>query len=351
MTLVPDPRRVRAVWSAVEHLPPAVRQLLEEKAALQAELRCHGPPSYWAHQSAARASSDGLALVGLNRDSETWRALAVLLETDGSQLGHGADHKHESGSYDRLQLASAWRIENHPLWGKYVGGRHTVEAGLKRVLSAGKPRRDVNCRLHSMAARLPGGLSAEANEEMLLHGTTPSQILSILSTGLNEHFSGSHAGTAFGDGVYFAEDAGKVDHYVTMDHEHSGSAAARGNQELHQRLYTDAVSHPGRVFYLLVCRVAVGYVVRTKTHHDPRMRSPDTGEPIFPVLRSRHMTRELAPVSGVQPPVAHNTLIAEDHSRGGPYRYREYIVFQNANIYPEYLIAYQRFNGSRGPLA
>ena len=39
MTIVPDPRRVRAVWSAMEHLPPAVRLLLEEKAALQAELR------------------------------------------------------------------------------------------------------------------------------------------------------------------------------------------------------------------------------------------------------------------------------------------------------------------------
>ena len=344
----------------IARLEAANQSAEAERATLQRLQALRGPPAYWTNvgggasnaNSASRASSDGLALVGLDQDSETWRALAALLDTDGSQLGTGADHKHKSAPYDRLQLASAWRIENHPLWGKYAGGRHTVEAGLQRVLSAGKPRRDVNCRLHDTAARLPGGLSAEANEEILLHGTTPSQILSILSTGLNEHFSGTSAGTAFGDGVYFAEDAGKTDHYVTMDRVHSSSAATRGsNQELHQRLYADAASHPGRVFYLLVCRVAAGYVVRTTTAHNARMTSPDTGEPIFPVLRGAPVTRELAPVSGVQPPVAHNTLIAEDHSRGGPYRYREYIVFQNANIFPEYLIAYQRFNGSLGPLA
>ena len=116
------------------------------------------------------------------------------------------------------------------------------------------------------------------------------------------------------------------------------------------------VSHPGRVFYLLVCRVATGYVVRTQTAHDPDMVSADTGERIFPMLQTprhgpRAVTRELAPVAGVEPPVLHHTLLAEDHARGGPFRYREFVVFHNANVYPEYLIAYQRFNGALGPLA
>ena len=37
-------------------------------------------------------------------------------------------------------------------------------------------------------------------------------------------------------------------------------------------------------------------------------------ERIFPMLLGRPVTRELAPVSGVEPPVAHNTLLAEDHT-------------------------------------
>ena len=351
-------RRERAdeakrVQIEIAQLEAATRDTQAEREKLQQLQASLNAPQYWEH-SRARGSTDAFALIGLDqsKDEDTWTALAGLLDTDGSQLGHGADHKHKSGPYDRLQMAAAWRIENHPLWDKYSGGRHTVASGLQRVLKAGKPERKVDCRLHGMAARLPGGLSADAGEEILLHGTSPSSILSILSTGLNEHFSGTSAGTAFGDGVYFAEDSGKTDHYVTMDSQVCGAAAIRGRdfEALHKRLYANGVSHPGRVFYVLVCRVSTGYVVRTKTAHDKKMKSPDTGERIFPTLGNATVTRELAPVSGIQPPVPHHTLLAEDRSRGGPYRYREFIVFQNANIYPEYLIAYQRFNGSLGPL-
>ena len=51
-------------------------------------------------------------------------------------MGDGADHKHKSAPYDRLQLAAAWRIEHHALWSKYAGGRQTVATGLQRVLAA-----------------------------------------------------------------------------------------------------------------------------------------------------------------------------------------------------------------------
>ena len=39
-------------------------------------------------------------------------------------------------------------------------------------------------------------------------GTSADVLLSVLSNGLNERFSGSNAGTAFGEGVYLAEDVG-----------------------------------------------------------------------------------------------------------------------------------------------
>lgn len=56
-----------------------------------------------------------------------------------------------------------------------------------------------------------------ANEVMLLHGTNPSVLEEILTNGLNPRLSGSNAGTAFGEGIYFAEDVGKTDQYVTAD--------------------------------------------------------------------------------------------------------------------------------------
>ena len=354
-----DAKRARQV---LDEEVTKLRRQIEEAATAQRDanqdrerLKHLLPPRHW-EGTKASAASDGFALIGLDgvKDRDVWCALAELLKTDGTQLGKGQDMKHQSPAYDRLQLAAAWRIEHPALWDKFAGGRRTVALGMKRVLAAGKPARDPACRLHSIASTLPGGLDAESGEEVLLHGTSPSSILSILSTGLNEHFSGASAGTAFGEGIYFAEDCGKNDHYVAMDERRAASSTRAGDCEaLHQRLYGQRGRHPGRVFYLLVCRVAAGYIVRTTTKHDANMKSADTGERIFPQVNTprgpKAVTRELAPVSGLQPPVMHHTLLAESHAGGGPYRYREFVVFQNANVYPEYLIAYQRFNGPNGP--
>jgi hypothetical protein len=46
-------------------------------------------------------------------------------------------------------------------------------------------------------------LRPEVNEQLLLHGTSPDVLFSLLSNGLNERFSGTNAGTKFGDGIYF----------------------------------------------------------------------------------------------------------------------------------------------------
>ena len=71
---------------------------------------------------------------------------------------------------------------------------------------------------------------------VLLHGTKPDSLLSIISGGPNERFSGG----LFGNGTYFAEDAGKNDQYVHVDAQYSA-----GN-ELHKRLYAHRTStHPG----------------------------------------------------------------------------------------------------------
>jgi hypothetical protein len=59
--------------------------------------------------------------------------------------------------------------------------------------------------------------------------------------------------------------------------------------------------------------------------------------------------RELDTVAGVSPPVHHHSLLADVIGIGR--RYREYIVFHSEYIYPEYLLAYQRYEGDRGPMA
>ena len=64
----------------------------------------------------------------------------------------------------------------------------------------------------------------------------------------------------------------------------------------------------------------------------------DTGHPIFPIT-----LRELAPLAKTVPPVHYNTLVVEF----GPVvkRFREFVTFHSEYVYPEYVVAYQRFNG------
>jgi len=282
---------------------------------------------------------DGFALTPLLSSDMTSRRtlsnLAKLLETEYPDLlGKGKDVQKVYGPYDRLQLACAWKIDHPRNEAKYQAGLTNVQKEMDLLEKKGK---DVSAvpGLPTRTAQAGRGfaLKQDANETILLHGTQPDRLLALLSTGLNERFSGTNAGTAFGDGVYLAEDVGKTDQYVTAD------CAYDAGSELHQRLYGRTVRHPGDVFYLLVCRTALGYPVRTQ-ESGKSSSAMDGGGPVFPVS-----FRELAPVPSVQPPILHHSLIAE---RGPAIaRYREFIVFHGDYVYPEFLIAYQRFNGDQ----
>ena len=186
-------------------------------------------------------------------------------------------------------------------------------------------------------------LSQACNEVILLHGTNPDRLFDLLSTGLNERFSGTGAGTAFGDGVYLAEDAGKTDQYVSPD------SAYNPSSELHKRLYSETMPHPDDVFYVLVARAALGFPVRTqrtldnskkaKTHdlRAARVTSMDNNAPVFPVN-----CRELSAVPDVMPKIFHHSLIAELGKDIA--RYREFVLFHGEYVHIDYVIAYHRYN-------
>lgn len=217
-------------------------------------------------------------------DGDEWRALSAFLETDhGSRLGHGRDHKGGTRRYNVLRLAAAWRIDNPAARGKYKAAREAVAqqmGALKRkdlvggargsssgsspglpTLTADAARAPCLWREEEEAAAAPPAPpppSAEANETLLLHGTKPDVLLPILSNGLNERYSGSSAGAAYGEGSYLAEDVAKSDQYSTIDSYYDAAS------ELHRRLYGRYYRHPGDVFYVLVCRTCLGHPAITE---------------------------------------------------------------------------------------
>eukprot|EP00966_Prymnesium_polylepis_P256162 5917136-Prymnesium_polylepis.1 len=244
-------------------------------------------PAYW-QKAIADKTSDGFALIGLDgagADKEAWHVLKQLMkQTNGDHLGYGADH-HGYPPYDRLKLKCAWRLEHPALWHKYTGAQQAMLRDLtvlRRSHAARHP--GLPPKTANVASALPGGTHADVNEAILTHGAPPDVLLSILANGLNERFSGSNAGTAYGGGTYFAEDVGKNDQYVAVD------SSFDGGSELHKRLYGHGVQHPGKVFYLLVCRVALGHHVRTSQYGE-HAKSMDSGVPLFPIS-----FRELAAV-------------------------------------------------------
>jgi hypothetical protein len=324
-----EKKRAEEAKGYLERLNP-----LEEREKLRA------PPGYW-DKKAAENAADGFAAIALNKTDPTFAALGRFLETDKVKLAaSGADRS--GTSHDTLKLACAWRLENPSLWGKYMSGVQEVGKDMERIKAANvTPEGGMPVMTGSVASSLPGQLRANVNEAFLMHGTVSHVVLQIISKGMNERFAGSAAGTMFGQGSYLAEDAGKCDQYTMMDMQLN----AGGASDLHKRLYSPSVPHPGKVFYILVCRVALGFHVRTEKKVRP-FTSANTGQPVFPVNE-----RELGPVPGISAPaILYHSLLADVLHITNPMRYRELLVFHSDYIYPEYLLGYQRFQSVGGSL-
>jgi hypothetical protein len=290
-------------------------------------------PSYWqstADPQTNKSGGDPFSVVPLQRSEPEWKVLQEMLKADAQKLGFGADYKEKSGNYNKLEVAQVWRIEHPSLWSIYVSSRQQVAQEMQRIRAAGKKANTgMPLATLQLARKLPGGVYEDANENFLMHGCAPGVLVSILGNGLNERFAGASAGTAYGEGVYLAEDAGKCDQYVRVDDKQQSSGEL---EELHKRLYKK-VPHPGMVYYIFVCRAAIGHHVSTTS--PGRGAKCEHGKPVFPVS-----FRELAPVPDISPTIFHHSLLADVFKVGA--RFREIIVFHSNYIYPEYVIAYKR---------
>ena len=88
-------------------------ELKKEESKLQAiRSKVREPPPYWDAGAAGKGADPFmLAPVRRSRHGSVWCALEAFLQTDASQLGKGADTS-KYPHYDRLELASAWRLQN-----------------------------------------------------------------------------------------------------------------------------------------------------------------------------------------------------------------------------------------------
>jgi hypothetical protein len=197
-----------------------------------------------------------------------------------------------SGDEPRLQLHRVWRVHNPRLFAVYAAHRDN-QPGKPTTLAA--PRTAVALSsewLVELQLR-----SAEANEVMLWHGTTPEHADMIVREGFDERV-GRPSGR-FGAGVYFAEDPAKADSYT-------GDSCTGKNLSSYpptQQPRADALRH------LFLSRVTLGTVAE-QAQPTPEARRP--------------------------PPGSQSVVGCADG------RYREFVTYDGWLAYPEYLVQYTR---------
>jgi hypothetical protein len=202
-------------------------------------------------------------------------------------------------------------VENADLLNKYKAEQRKVHSFVAshNVPLGGKSKAIIRPELYASSKKLPWTTDEVCNEVRLLHGTSPEVVLAILQNGMNERFAGASKGTKFGNGTYFADDAGKIDQYCEEDHQYDITGAL---SSLHKRIYKNSQGHPGQVFYALVFRVSLGYSV----HY------ADDEEECFNPNANR---RELCNIPNTDPPTPYHSLVAE--GTRVKLRFNEYVVF------------------------
>merc|ERR1712187_4673 len=152
------------------------------------------------------------------------------------------------------------------------------------------------CKTAAVLGESLGPLETDCNEFMLFHGTKPSACEAICKSDFMVKMAGANAGTLYGPGIYFGENSSKSDEY-----------ASDGPTGIYKGLYA-----------MLLCRVTCGRMLYTDAV------SPDTNG----IVQKCTVTQQYDSVLGDREK-ARNT-------------YREFIVFNNDQAYPEYVIIYRR---------
>eukprot|EP00929_Paragymnodinium_shiwhaense_P068890 TRINITY_DN34740_c0_g1_i1.p1 TRINITY_DN34740_c0_g1~~TRINITY_DN34740_c0_g1_i1.p1 ORF type:complete len:477 (-),score=66.14 TRINITY_DN34740_c0_g1_i1:87-1517(-) len=194
---------------------------------------------------------------------------------------------------DRLALVSAHRIEDRDLWCRYVQKRrYLVSRGAFTALED-MPGSGTAKTMRALGKTYAKRLAVDTNELYLFHGSTPSGALGIGEDGFRLDLAGSHAGTMFGKGAYFAECSSKSDEYASADP--SGLFAGR--------------------YALLLCRVVCGeFFYQTKSD--------------IPAVEKALKSQE------------YDGVLGDREAAVGTYR--EFVVFDQEQVYPEYVLIYKR---------
>eukprot|EP00759_Apiculatamorpha_spiralis_P029870 PhF_6_TR31821/c0_g1_i1/m.47017 len=239
-------------------------------------------PTYWGEASSTSSTCE----LSPTDPAYQWIVDSIEKSCVASTLGSGRDQTVRM-SYSKLQVARVYRIENHTLWKMYATRRE--------VIREKNSQRTLDFEAERLPIPLPptGTLDATVNEAYLWHGTKPQVVRLITEGGFDERVCALNG--LFGAGVYFAMNSSKSDQYTTPWPE------------------SDPIN--GK-YTLVMSRVVLGYAFPTNQGREKERRPPKIG-----------MTEEL-----------YDSVIGQTDV----VKYREFIVYDRTQAYPEYVVEYNR---------
>ncbi len=193
----------------------------------------------------------------------------------------------------KLVVTSAKRSEHPALWHRYGKVRQRATARLSRKPLTAPVLPATASTAPLISSRICRGVNF-ANARVLFHGSNRASAESILSLGLKIDLSGSnqpgHRGPMYGHGIYLAERASKSDEYSNDGPELNGE------------------------YVMLLCRAVLGDVLACTTPWD-------CAEDVWPKGTYDAVLGDREQVSST---------------------YKEFVFFNEDQIYPEYEIRYRR---------
>mmetsp|Transcript_15682 Transcript_15682/g.28874 ORF Transcript_15682/g.28874 Transcript_15682/m.28874 type:complete len:864 (+) Transcript_15682:165-2756(+) len=191
----------------------------------------------------------------------------------------------------RLEVSEVVKVENGKAWIEYSKARERIFNDRNGPDSVLEPQVLTGTLDDQIVRSVLGELDSADNEQWLFHGTTSDAVQKISDNEFSLDFAGSHRGTLYGKGVYMAECSSKADEYAEEDHQ-------------------------GRCTMLL-CRVALGRILVNA--------EPQPGQDIITVCKAHY-----------------NSLCGDRWRAVGTYR--EFVLYESAQVYPAYIIHYRRIN-------
>ncbi|CAE7320050.1 Parp12, partial [Symbiodinium sp. CCMP2456] len=290
-------------------LGKALQRSEEDFARRLSETMAANLPQYWAARASEDASFDGL----LYARYEHLHHMQMLVDftyrgiTTQDRLCPSGEHGKTRGGCPCVRpggdpglptgfgVRQLVRVENSDLFAKYMVRKAEIREARGRCEA---PSPDIFTRDALVSLPLSDMLSDlddDVNEVYLWHGTSVRQGLMIAEADFDLALAGTGGGTMYGKGLYFTESVTKADEY---------SRAEPGG------FYEEARA-------LLLCRVCLGKF---------------------------HYTEEREPAAIMKWARKQSDSTLGDRARAVN-TYREMCVYSTDQVYPEYLVIYQRLHG------